>query len=172
MNETDGLSGSAQTPKMAPYRPNANGVVRSPEQAIALTEAQGVEIPDDILIAFITAWQRTDAEAEYFWRRHDRNPNRWYTWADFYNDKTGKIPVRYNAAILNSDESIVAHIAHELHELNGLRVLFEENGRLQARQLIRLIHPVDQGGLKGNLHDQAWEVADQLIAKMRKQTNG
>lgn len=154
---------------MAPYRQNTDGTLRTRQQALALAESYGIEIPDDIYIAFVDNWQRVDAEAEYFWRRHDSNPNRWYEWSDFYNDITGKIPVRFNAAILGSDESIVAHIAHELHELNGLRALFEKNGRLQAQQLIRLIHPVDQGGLKSNLHDQAWDIADRLIAKMRKQ---
>ena len=69
--------------------------------------------------------------------------------------------------ILDSDEAIVAVMAHEMHELNGLRKIFQERETLPAEELGRLINP----GHKGNLHDQAWDVADRLIATMRKGGN-
>ena len=53
--------------------------------------------------------------------------------------------------------------------VNYLVTLFEDNEYLSARQLVRLIHPLHEGGFKGNLHDQAWDVADRLIAKMRNE---
>ena len=67
--------------------------------------------------------------------------------------------------ILDSDEAIVAVVAHEMHELNSLRKIFEERQTLPAEELGRLINP----GHKGNLHDQAWDIADQLVGRMRKE---
>jgi hypothetical protein len=43
--------------------------------------------------------------------------------------------------------------------------IFEERQTLPAEELGRLINP----GHKGNLHDQAWDIADQLVARMRKE---
>ena len=72
----------------------------------------------------------------------------------------------FDVAIALSDEAIVALIAHEMHELNNLRILFEENGGVMpAGRLSNLISE----GIAGNLHDQAWDVADNLIIEKRKQ---
>lgn len=58
----------------------------------------------------------------------------------------------------------MAVIAHEMHELNSLRRLFEEaGGQMRAGRLANLIRE----GVPGNLHDQAWDVADQLVTQMR-----
>ncbi len=55
-----------------------------------------------------------------------------------------------------------------MHELNKLRVIFDESGgAIQAKRLNQLINTRDQGGTKGNLHEQAWDVADELVRKMR-----
>ncbi|MCD4504832.1 hypothetical protein ACFFU8_02435 [Chromobacterium piscinae] len=55
-----------------------------------------------------------------------------------------------------------------MHELNSLRDIFEVNGgELQAKRLNQLIAPRLQGGFEGNLHEQAWDVADKLVYKMR-----
>lgn len=68
--------------------------------------------------------------------------------------------------ILQSDESIVAVMAHEMHELNGLRDIFAVRDTISAEELRRLILP----GFKRNLHDHAWDVADELVLKMRSGT--
>lgn len=71
--------------------------------------------------------------------------------------------------LFHSDEAIVAVIGHEMYELNLLRRLFEESGgAMTYRRLHYLISP----GIKGNLHDQAWDVADRLVASMRKGKGG
>jgi hypothetical protein len=73
--------------------------------------------------------------------------------------------VRVAQPMFESDEAIVAILGHEMHELNNLRRLFEESGgAMTYRKLYYLINP----GIKGNLHDQAWDVADALVAAMRK----
>jgi hypothetical protein len=155
--------GTAQYPKMAPYAPNINGP-RTASDAIALAKSKGIEIPDDIYIGFMKNWMRTDADAEYFYRKDEFEPNDWIKWTDFYHDKTGKIPVRFNVNILESDEAIIAHIAHEMHELNALRQIFDkEEGEIQAQKLMRHIAP----GIPKNLHDQAWEVADKMVRVLR-----
>ncbi len=157
--------GTAQYPRMAPYAPNVNGP-RTASDAIALAKSKGIEIPDDIYIGFMKKWIRKDADAEYFYRKDEFDPDDWIKWSDFYHDKTGKIPVRFNAKLLESDEAIIAHIAHEMHELNALRRLFEEeSGKMPARKLMRHIGQ----GIPKNLHDQAWEVADKVVRAMREE---
>lgn len=50
------------------------------------------------------------------------------SWDDFLLDRgpnKGMIPVRVNAARLNSDEAIIATLAHEMYEINKLRGMFE-----------------------------------------------
>jgi len=52
-----------------------------------------------------------------------------------------------------------------MHELNELRRIFEESGgAMTLQRLHNLINP----GIAQNLHDQAWDVADRLVATMRK----
>jgi len=157
--------GTAQYPRMAPYAPNVNAP-RTASEAIALAKSKGIEIPDDIYIGFMKKWLRTDADAEYFYRKDEFDLDDWIKWNDFYHDKTGKIPVRFNAKLLESDEAIIAHIAHEMYELNALRRLFEEkNGEILAQKIMQHIG----AGIPKNLHDQAWEVADKMVRAMREE---
>lgn len=57
----------------------------------------------------------------------------------------------------------MAVFAHEMHEVNGLRALFDVRETIPATEISRLINP----GIKGNLHDQAWDIADEVVARMR-----
>jgi hypothetical protein len=67
-------------------------------------------------------------------------------------------------SVFLSDESIVAHLAHELHEVRGLKEAFAEaGGWMRARDFDELI----RAGKKGNLHDQAWDEANRLVEAMR-----
>jgi hypothetical protein len=64
-----------------------------------------------------------------------------------------------------SDESIVAHLSHELHEVRGLKMAFAETGGwMRASDFVELI----RAGRKGNLHDQAWDEANRVIKAMRE----
>ena len=80
------------------------------------------------------------------------------------HDITKKVPVRFWPGILDSDQAIVAVFAHEMHELNNLRSILEE-GKTSIEDLIEHVRP----GRPGNLHDQAWDVADNLVLRMRKE---
>ena len=73
--------------------------------------------------------------------------------------------MRVDEAVFESDEAIVAILGHEMYELNNLRRIFNElRGQMTYRKPHGLINP----GIKGNLHDHAWDVADDLVRKMRK----
>jgi hypothetical protein len=105
-------------------------------------------------------WLPPDSYAQYMGR--DFLPGQRVSWEQFYN-RYDNIAVKVFKDILDSDEAIVAVIAHEMHELNGLRKIFAERQTLPVEELHRLINP----GYKGNLHDQAWDVADAAVARMR-----
>jgi hypothetical protein len=162
------VSGAAANPRMAPYMQNAGGVVRTEAEALDLARSYGVHIPDDVNIGFIKNWTRADADAEYFSNARSYNAGDNVSWADFYNDRTNMIPVRVNYDLLSSDEALVAHIGHEMYELNALRSIFENaGGEIPAQQLSGLINTRSAGGFANNLHEQAWDAADRLILQMR-----
>lgn len=73
--------------------------------------------------------------------------------------------MRLNPEVLKSDQAIVGTIGHEMHELNSLRELFKESGgQMKAGRL----HDLIRESVPGNLHDRAWDVADELVSKMQK----
>ncbi len=76
------------------------------------------------------------------------------------------MPVKLNAKVLESDEAIIGVMAHEIHEIEGLRRIYEARGfqPLKALDFHRAVSP----GFTGNLHDQAWDVADALVRNRRK----
>jgi hypothetical protein len=145
-----------------PWRPNADGAVRTIDEAVELARKWGVEIPEDI--AFYVRDPNhlpPGALAEYF-RMPRASAGGRLTWEKFLDERE-QVAVRLSKEILASDEAIVAVIGHEMHELNGLRALFDERETISALEIARLINP----GHRGNLHDQAWDIADVLISRMR-----
>lgn len=154
------LEGFAQSPRMT-WRPNPDGAVRTTEEAVELARRWGVEIDDEI--AF-TAWDPAslpkNTHAEYFCQTLTGGVR--IPWKKFLNARA-ELPVKISRDILSSDEAIVAVIAHEMHEINGLMRLFESRETIPAEEIYRLIKP----GIKGNLHDQAWDVADEVVTRMR-----
>ncbi|WP_009964828.1 hypothetical protein [Verrucomicrobium spinosum] len=139
------------------------------EEAIVLAKRYDVLIPDDIdfygaeagslgkdINASYWAWPRSEAWAKV----------RWVSWKDFYNVH-GKIMIQLDSSILKSDEGIVGFIAHEMHELNKLRKLFEETPgqRMTVERLAKLINAEHDG----QLHLEAWDVSDQIITRMRNE---
>lgn len=72
----------------------------------------------------------------------------------------GKFVVRISPDTLRSDDAIVATIAHEVHEITGLRAAFEAN----ADHVYSLINP-----RTGTLHCEAWDVADELVRRRQAQ---
>ena len=78
------------------------------------------------------------------------------------HDITHKVPFRIWPGILKSDEAIVAVLAHEMHEILTLRP-FLERGEISIDDYVMHTEP----GRPGNLHDEAWDVADRMVDKMR-----
>ena len=162
-HDTVTVRGLAQKPKTYPWTKNPDGVVRATADVKRVALEHGVEIPGDIQIFAVQGkWLPPDSYAQYLSR--DFFPGQRVSWDQFYN-RYENIAVKVSKDILDSDEAIVAVVAHEMHELNSLRKIFEERQTLPAEELGRLINP----GHKGNLHDQAWDIADQLVARMRKE---
>ncbi len=88
----------------------------------------------------------------------------WVHWRDHYN-RFGKIPILINPDVLRSDEAIVAVVVHEMYELEELRRMFASRRRQIMRGDDYLAHV--RPGNRGNLHDKAWEMADDAVRKMR-----
>jgi hypothetical protein len=143
------------------WRDNSNGQVRTIEEAILIAEKFGVHIPDDVAF-FVDEEGELSRETTAQGPRVDKRPGEKVYWSDLVHDKTGKVPFRLWPGILRSDEAIVAVIAHELHELESLRPFLQE-GSLTIDDLISLTEP----GKPGNLHDQAWDLADRMVDLMR-----
>lgn len=121
----------------------------------------GIEIGDDVRPVFMKKWTSANARAQYGNLR-DMPLDARLSWEDFLNVHD-QVPIQFDAALLSSDEAVVAHIAHEMYEVNTLRDIFAERGTLTVRDLRQLIAP----GIRNNLHDEAWDVADLAVALMR-----
>jgi hypothetical protein len=156
------LAGEAQFPRSRPWKVNPEGP-RTIDQAVTLARRQGVVIPEDVELV-VDEWgliTEPDVDARYFrWRGQ---PTDFIPWTAFYSAR-GKIPVLVRPEVLASDEAIVAVFAHEVYELNQLRELFAAaQGVMAARRLLELV----ARGIPRNLHDQAWDVADACVFRMR-----
>ena len=167
------VSGAAAEPRFKPVK-NLNGVVRTPEEALALADKYGIEIPhDDVKIVFMKSWKRQDADAEYF-----DVGNGFYkgtekvTWDDFVMKQgphKDKLVVRVNPGILDSDEAILSTLGHEMHEVNSILKMFDQRDSIPISEIARQINTRKNGGLANNLHEQAWDESDKLIKRMREQ---
>ncbi len=146
----------AQAPRLA-WRPNHPPARRSIDQARALVAAEGIDVPDDVRFV-----ERDDAHfaSDVYAAFGGFKSTSWYRWDDLLRD--GAVVVKVRASVFESDEAILAVFAHELHEIEGLRSSFEQGPVLGAK-LIREIEP----DRRGNLHDEAWDVADAAVASQR-----
>ena len=87
-------------------------------------------------------------------------------WDDLVHELTGKVPFLIRKDIFESDEAIIAVIAHELYELEHLREELQGIG-LVSQYFIG--HTCE--GNPHNLHDEAWDYADAIIENRRKREN-
>ncbi len=162
--EVVAVKGYAQGPRLQ-WAKNPDGAVRSVDEAVEIARRHGVVIPDDILIRKVKGKYMPDRTFAQYYSHRGTDPNKRVSWQDFYDKDLDELLVRIDDAVFQSDEAIVAIMAHEMHELNNLRRLFAETGgSMSVRRLHYLINP----GIKGNLHDQAWDVADQIVTSMRR----
>jgi hypothetical protein len=146
-----------------PYVENAGGVARTPAEALALAKKHNVRVPDFVRIVADPKVSK-EAFAEYrLGNGRPLNPRQAMSWGDLAPD--GTVTVRVSPEVFNSDEAIVAVLAHESHELRTLKALVEE-GELSGQQINAHINPHSNT----NLHGQAWEIADLNTQLMRAET--
>lgn len=82
----------------------------------------------------------------------------------------GKVTIYMRQSVLDSDEAITAVMAHETHEIEGLRIEFANNGgKMRASQFRDLVSDT----APYNLHSEAVDLGDQLVREMRaRNANG
>jgi RHS repeat-associated protein len=141
---------------------NAGRTRRSIEEAIEIATRYGVEVGDDVrLIPGGRSLLHPGNRAEYFHLagEHVRR-GQLFAWDDLLVQ--GKSPVRIRKYVLISDEAIVATLAHETHEINALRTLFQHFGSLSAETLRDLLNAPF-----GTLHREALRIESYLLSKMK-----
>jgi hypothetical protein len=84
-------------------------------------------------------------------------------WSDLVHSLTGKVPFLVRQDVLKSDEAIVAVLGHKMYELAALRDILK-GGKTTIESFIDLTRPNNPG----NLHDEAWDHADDLVQRMRE----
>ena len=143
------------------WQPNPDGAVRTMDEAVAIARQFGVVIPDEVESY---ADDSIDPGANLLARssRLLKQPGDRVYLSDLFEKRTGKITFRVWHEVLSSDEAIVAVLAHEMHELSALRLLLEA-GDIDVVDLNMHTEP----GRRGNLHDEAWDVADRKFDRMR-----
>jgi hypothetical protein len=144
------------------WRPNPDGTTRTIQEAREIAQSWGVEIP-----SYVQFWideydyldNNTTAKTTTF-REFDRTV---IDWSWFFHRKTGKIPFLIRKDIMASDEAIVAVIGHEMFELEMLRSIFAEG------VVIEKWEAETSPNNRENFHWQAWDYADDLVARMREE---
>lgn len=152
---------NAEKAMLPEFRPNADGVVRSASEALAVAKRHGVEVPSWVKIEFDPKTPLDEAYAHYWLPGTGKSTNG-RTWGEA--TKGGTVLVRVHPEVLRSDEMIVGVLQHEAYELEALRRAFEQRGTMRNAEIERLVDPRKHH----NLHGQAWDVADMRVQIMRE----
>jgi hypothetical protein len=146
------------------WNDNPDGTIRSVSEAVEIAKACGVDIPD-VAAFFMDELGLLDANTTARGPKVTKPAGGIVVLEDLLN-KFGQVPFILRRDILRSDEAIVAVIAHEMHELNGLIPLLRE-GQLTIEQFNGHTSATNPG----NLHYEAWDIADELVEEMRRKDN-
>jgi hypothetical protein len=154
---------AAQSPKRN-WQANPDGRTRTIEEAVEIARKFGVRVPDDVAF-FVDESGELGEDITARGPRVDKLVGEKVWWSDLVHDRTEKVPFRLWPGILRSDEAIAAVIAHEMYELENLRPLLQA-GMISIDDFIAHTEP----GRVGNFHDRAWDVADEVVDRMRRET--
>lgn len=143
------------------WKDNPDGQTRTVAEAVEIAKKYGVVVPDDVEF-HLDESDELNCDLTARGPRVDKPMGERVYWTDLVHDKTHKVPFRIWPAILKSDEAIVAVLSHEMHEILALRPHLE-SGEISIDDYVRHTEP----GRPGNLHDEAWDVADRLVDMMR-----
>lgn len=168
------VGGAASSTKYN-FRPNVDGP-RSEHEALAIAEANGVEIQDNVMFKYVddALYEKYivskfgDSYASYG-QFDNKALSSIVKWEDIAED--GIIPVAVRKSVLASDEAIVTILGHESHEImlleqafskNGWAMSFEKYDNLVKRQTVNM----------GTPHNLAEKHADTLLLDIRtRRTN-
>ena len=142
------------------WRPNPEGITRTIEEACTIARQWGVVIPDYVQFSvddYGSLDEHTTAKSTTF-REFEGTI---IDWSWLFHEETGNIPFLIRKDILTSDEAIVAVIGHEMYELEQLRSVFGGGAPIEMWQA------ETSPNNPGNFHWNAWEYADELVARMR-----
>lgn len=146
------------------WNPNRHGAIRSLAEAVEIAKAHGVFVPEYVMF-FVDELDWLDERTTARGPKITKAAGDVVVWEDMLN-RFGKVPFVIRRDIMESDEAIVAVICHELHELQRLMPLLHE-GQLTIEEFGIHTSP----DVADNFHSEAWDVADQLVETMRKQSN-
>ena len=141
-----------------------SGDIPSGTKGLEIAITNEVEIRFDVVLLRVkdsTRLAQSNAHASYFSANFHSNERLCFD--DLF--PAGRVLISMHRCVFLSDESIVAHLTHELSEVEGLRVAFDQaGGWLRARD----IHELIRSDKRGNLHDLAWDEANRAVDRMRK----
>lgn len=141
-----------------PWRKNADGP-RTVEQAKAIFEKQtGQKLPPWVRVN-VDPKVAADRDAEYEFEKF-ADPKAAFQKGTLVDEG---VVVRLRPEVLESDEAIVGVLRHECYELENLARLNEETTMTK-----RDVNAHTTQRVRGNLHDQAWDVADLEVRIMRE----
>jgi hypothetical protein len=146
------------------WTPNPGGQRRTIEEAIEIAKRHGAEIADDVAL-FEDEWGTLGPETTAAGSRISKKAGDYVQLSDFVHPVTQKVPFIIRPDVLESDEAIVAVLTHEMYELNGIHGMIRKGG-----MTIEDFGLHTSPGLKGNLHDRAWDLADEAVLRMRGQS--
>jgi hypothetical protein len=156
------------------WRKNPGGVKRTIKEAEEIARKNGVRIPDNVVffeaepgelkgsLQGLAAGEKMETARGPSVIEH---ADGYVYWKDHLN-RFGKVPFQIHPEVLTCDEAIVAVIAHEMFELSELRQVFHSSRRrvMPAEDYARLVS-TDR---RDNFHYQAWDAADKVVLRMRK----
>jgi RHS repeat-associated protein len=137
------ISGAAAGRDRPNYPINPDGATRTEDEARAMAARAGIWDPEDeIQLLFVNKLRTENADGDYVLARGDfdsQRGNPHVLWKNFLTGRKGaddpQLMVPILRSVLNSDERILGTIAHEMHELNGIRNKLVENRGLSVTDL-------------------------------------
>jgi hypothetical protein len=150
---------SSPLAKRLVYKPRRNlGEPRSVGEVRGLAERFGVDFSRVKNVEFrLDSGLPMDTLAKYLDLRQGKIPASFTK--DFLISDDKPLVISLNPAVLESDEAIVAAVGHEMHEINGLLDLIEENGGEATATTVR--------SNIGALHQEAMQEETTYIRQVR-----
>ncbi|MGC8643252.1 MAG: hypothetical protein ACP5XB_25620 [Isosphaeraceae bacterium] len=144
------------------WKLNPEGATRTIEEACEIARRWGVIIPSYVQF-FADEYNYLDENTTAKTTTFREPEGTMIDWSWFFHEKTGKIPFLIRKDVLASDEAIVAVMAHEMYELERLHSIFAAGAPIEKWEA------ETSPNNPGNSHWQAWDYADDLVARMREE---